>query len=220
MTNFTLEIQDQEAKAALAELLRRGQDLTEPMADIARALRNAAEDAFQNEASPFGAPWEALAASTIKARERGGHWPGSILQLSGGLAASVGSDSGPDWAEVAPPRSTRPSTSSAASVPRARGDEPTFSWRRIMGWLAEIRAAGPQYTHRLRQPADGWPEDAWAREILPRIDPTAHEVAPWARGQANRYHWDDVQFNAVTQHEFLRRLVTLTGMRYSRHKGE
>lgn len=33
--------------------------------------------------------WVPLAASTIERRERRGHWPGKVLQETGGLAASV-----------------------------------------------------------------------------------------------------------------------------------
>lgn len=97
---ISIEIEDRLVLDTLADLQRRSSDLSEPMADIARLLRNTAEDSFQDEVDPWGRSWLDLSERTKKAREKKGHWPGSILQVSGGLAASVTSGSGRDWASV------------------------------------------------------------------------------------------------------------------------
>lgn len=58
-------------------------------AAIAAELLSLTEEAFEKEATPT-AKWQSLAKSTIAAREKKGHWPGKILQISaGGLASSV-----------------------------------------------------------------------------------------------------------------------------------
>lgn len=94
-----IEINDTQVMEVFNRLLAASQDFSEPMADIARMLRNTSEDAFQNQADPWGNPWKPLSAGTI-AKRRGDGDVLSILQDTGGLAGSVTSDSGLDWAEV------------------------------------------------------------------------------------------------------------------------
>lgn len=100
MADFTVEIQDAQLRAALQALAGRVRNAQPAMEDIARALRNHTEDAFDNERSPFGAAWEELAESTIERREKERHWPGPILQITGQLAGSISSAAGADWASV------------------------------------------------------------------------------------------------------------------------
>lgn len=87
---FEVIIQDDEVQAMLSRLLQRTGDLSEPMADIARILTNVTEDAFQDETSPFGAPWAPLKSGR----------QGKILQDTGQLVASIGTASGQDYAEL------------------------------------------------------------------------------------------------------------------------
>lgn len=100
MADFRVEIDDRALREGLRALTDRVQDATPLMEDIARVLRNHTEDAFRAETSPFGDPWAALTDDTIKRREKDGHWPGSILQVSGQLAASLSTRAGPDFAEI------------------------------------------------------------------------------------------------------------------------
>ena len=101
MADFTIQITDRHAIDYLARVQARLGDLSHPMTGIARAMRNLTEDAFQAERSPFGAPWAPLSErSTIPRREASGHWPGPLLQVSGGLAASITSGSDRDSAWV------------------------------------------------------------------------------------------------------------------------
>lgn len=82
-------------------LLNRLDDLSAPMALIAAQLESAAERAFDEEADPAtGEPWAGLSDVTKARREKAGHWPGSILQVKGQLAASIESDYGKDFAQV------------------------------------------------------------------------------------------------------------------------
>lgn len=83
-----------EITAALNRLLARGNDLTEPMAAIAAVMESATEEAFANQADPTtGVPWAPLSDTTQTQRSKQGSWPGQVLQVSGGLAASIESQS-------------------------------------------------------------------------------------------------------------------------------
>lgn len=100
MADFRIEVDDRALRATLDRLLARASDMQPVMEDVARALRNHTEDAFQDERSPFGPAWADLKPATKQRRAKSGHWPGSILQVTGGLAASVSSAAGADWASV------------------------------------------------------------------------------------------------------------------------
>lgn len=100
MADFEVEIDDRALRATLDRLLDRVRDATPAMEDIARALRNHTEDAFENERSPFGPAWDDLSDVTKAIRAKDGHWPGPILQVTGGLAGSISSAAGADWASI------------------------------------------------------------------------------------------------------------------------
>jgi phage virion morphogenesis protein len=83
-----------EITAALNRLLARSNDLTEPMRAIAAVMESATEEAFANQADPAtGVPWAPLSDTTKTQRSKQGSWPGQVLQVSGGLAASIESQS-------------------------------------------------------------------------------------------------------------------------------
>jgi phage virion morphogenesis protein len=83
---FTIDVDDSGAEEALAELLRRGEDLTPLMANIAEDFHRVAMDNFEQQGQPA---WEPLSPATIRSRAKRGHWPGKILQQSGQMMASV-----------------------------------------------------------------------------------------------------------------------------------
>lgn len=86
---------------AINQLLDRVGNLREPMADIAAVLADASERAFADQADPeTGEAWPDLSDVTKRRREETGHWPGQILQVTGGLASSIDTDSGPDYAQI------------------------------------------------------------------------------------------------------------------------
>lgn len=87
---------------ALNKLLQRTNDLTPVMRGIAAIMESAAEGAFANEADPTtGKAWEPLSEeTTIPFRIESGHWPGQILQVKGGLAASIETTYGSDYAII------------------------------------------------------------------------------------------------------------------------
>jgi phage virion morphogenesis protein len=101
-----IRVTDREALAALERLERlerQTSNMSGPMADVARAMANLTEDAFQSERSPFGPAWADLSAPYVeRPRQKGGRGGNAhpILQLSGGLAASIDRDSGRDFAQV------------------------------------------------------------------------------------------------------------------------
>lgn len=83
---ISVKIDDTEVKGALSRLSSMIDDLTPVMREITGVLADAAEDQFAAEGRP---QWKELATRTIDARTRKKTWPGRILQVSGGLAASV-----------------------------------------------------------------------------------------------------------------------------------
>lgn len=95
-----IEIQDDEVQAMLNRLLQKTDDLSDPMSSIANILFNAAEEAFLDEASPFGDPWAELSPVTVAIRTEMGKWPGKKLHLDNALVPSVAPQSGKDYAEV------------------------------------------------------------------------------------------------------------------------
>ena len=68
------------------------------MRQIAGIMADAVEENFEKEGRPER--WPPLARSTIKQREKQGHWPGKILQRTGSLASSVSSESDTHSASV------------------------------------------------------------------------------------------------------------------------
>lgn len=97
---ISVDIRDAGVEAMLQQLLARTDDLSPAMGDIARILVNATEDAFLNQASPFGFPWEPLSDATLEEAARQGRTNPRILQDTGQLAGSVASDFGSDFAEL------------------------------------------------------------------------------------------------------------------------
>ena len=96
----TIQIDNQEVLDAFNRLIASVEDMTPVMANVAQALESETERQFASESGPFGA-WPELAPSTIKERTASGTWPGKMLQRSaGGLAASVFSNYGRDFAEI------------------------------------------------------------------------------------------------------------------------
>ncbi|MER2490688.1 phage virion morphogenesis protein [Catenovulum sediminis] len=82
----------------LQRITDKTDDLTEAMQEVAATLEDAAEQAFKDERAPTGEPWEALSDNYLKQNPK--RVGGQILQASGGLAASIESDYGSDWASV------------------------------------------------------------------------------------------------------------------------
>lgn len=97
---ITIEVNDRPVLDVLDRLLGLMGDMSPVMADVAQALASEAEQQFETQSGPSG-PWEALSEdATIPMRIRAGTWPGKVLQVSGGLAASVQTSYGPDFASI------------------------------------------------------------------------------------------------------------------------
>lgn len=87
MSDLRLQVKD-DVTAELAAIQRHLKDSQPLMRGIAVELLALTETAFEKEGD--GQKWPKLAATTIKNRQKKGHWPGKILQVSAaGLAASV-----------------------------------------------------------------------------------------------------------------------------------
>lgn len=81
-----VKVESDTISPALQALGARLSDLTPLMRQIAAILESEIEDNFEAEGRPA---WDALSPVTIKRREKGGHWPGKKLQVTGQLAASI-----------------------------------------------------------------------------------------------------------------------------------
>ncbi len=81
-----IDIDDRQLQALMKKLAGRVQNMRPAMRATAGIMHDEVEENFAREGRPA---WEPLAESTIKSRERRGHWPGSLLQVSGQLAASI-----------------------------------------------------------------------------------------------------------------------------------
>lgn len=71
--SFEITVNDAEVRAALERLASTLADPTPVMQDIGRVLANITEDAFQDERSPTGVPWEPLTPEyVLRPRKKGG----------------------------------------------------------------------------------------------------------------------------------------------------
>ena len=106
-----ISISDEQARSAFVRLADLGRDMSPLMKKAAGHLEAASDSAFEREADSFtGAPWVPLAPATIKQRVDLGLWPGKILDRRGasGLAGSVLSTFGTDFAEVSSDEQSAP----------------------------------------------------------------------------------------------------------------
>ncbi len=85
MIEMISRIEDQEVHQLLRQLQERGDNLTPAMEKIAGIMHGAVEKNFDVEGRP---KWPALAASTIKQREKIGKWPGKMLERKGQMKKS------------------------------------------------------------------------------------------------------------------------------------
>lgn len=81
-----VKVDDRGAITLLKKLSKKMGDMSPVMKVIAGIMHDAVEENFKEEGRPR---WTPLASATIGQREKKGHWPGKILQVSGQLAASV-----------------------------------------------------------------------------------------------------------------------------------
>lgn len=96
---ISIEVNDQEVRDLLNRLQSKMSSMAPVFADIAQAMESETESNFAKQAGPLGA-WPRLSEATIASRLKVGTWPGRILQVTGGLARSVVSASGSDFARI------------------------------------------------------------------------------------------------------------------------
>jgi len=87
---ISVRMDTREVDAMLARLQKLTGDLSPLMVSIKQELLAQTEANFESQGRPA---WPALAASTIKQREKRKKWPGQILQVSGTLARSIMTES-------------------------------------------------------------------------------------------------------------------------------
>lgn len=89
LIEFTLELDDQEVSARLADLMTRLSDPRPFLERVGNYLVGQAGENFKGQHDPDGTPWAALRPVTIKAREKAKQLPLAILRRSGHLAGSI-----------------------------------------------------------------------------------------------------------------------------------
>jgi phage gpG-like protein len=82
MINITVD--DKGVVQLLKRIEQKMGNMRPVMRVIAGIMHDAVEENFEKEGRP---KWKPLKKSTIKQRERKGHWPGKILQVADSLQA-------------------------------------------------------------------------------------------------------------------------------------
>lgn len=106
---FRSEVRDEEARAAIEGLLSRLEDRLPFYNAVGNVLVGSAQENFRREHSPAGRPWKPLLPATIKARERAGQTPVTILRSNSkgkagsSLAGSISYEATNDEARVGSP---------------------------------------------------------------------------------------------------------------------
>lgn len=96
-----IELDTKEALKGLRKLEGKASDLSPLMEDISGMLADITEDAFEGQYDPeTGIGWASLDPAYQSQRFRQGTWPGSILQVTGGLATSITTDFGNNFAQI------------------------------------------------------------------------------------------------------------------------
>src|SRR3989339_368312 len=96
--SIEIKVDNQEILKALKRLSEKTKNLRPVMRNIAGIMMDSVEENFAQQGRP---KWKDLAEVTKKQRKKEGKWPGMILQKSqGGLADSISSDYGDDYAIV------------------------------------------------------------------------------------------------------------------------
>ena len=97
---ITIEVNDRSVLDTLNRMVQGLGDATPVMADLANVLASESKHQVASQSGPLG-PWPALSDVTKQMRGLRGTWPGRMLQVSSaGLAASVQTAHGPDWASI------------------------------------------------------------------------------------------------------------------------
>lgn len=103
---ITVEINEDQITAALADALSRLDDMSQIMNAVGGMMRDQTKDRFAEHRAPDGSVWAArspvtLAAYDRRAKQDGGvkSW-GGVLHYSGQLGGNIHHSYGPDFAEV------------------------------------------------------------------------------------------------------------------------
>lgn len=104
-----ITLRDQDAGLELQGILARLDDRRSFYASVGERLLSSSKDRFREENAPDGTPWAALKARTIKARERKGQTPLTILRSNSkgkagsSLAGSVNYEASSEEVKIGSP---------------------------------------------------------------------------------------------------------------------
>jgi phage virion morphogenesis protein len=103
MSTATIELQDAELLRAIGSALALLEHPRELMEAIGARLESNVQQRFDTKRAPSGAPWPALAPATVSywyARKYPRGIPGSLLERTRQLRASLAFNTGDDWLEI------------------------------------------------------------------------------------------------------------------------
>ena len=125
--SFRVEIEDNAVQAAFARLIRAGEDLTPVMRMVANHLADAAEESFEQERSPLGEAWPALAPATQKARAKSDY---DMAQCYSRAATSSGKywPTGGQWKPSPEPTQSTQQCTSLDPLKRTSQRDPIWAW--------------------------------------------------------------------------------------------
>ena len=110
--SIKIGLTDEEARTSLQQLLDRMGDRTGFYKSVGERLVGSTAENFRRQSDPNGTPWLSLRPATIKARERKGQLPLTILrsnskgQIGSSLAGSINYNANNDGVLIGSPKET------------------------------------------------------------------------------------------------------------------
>jgi phage virion morphogenesis protein len=104
----TIDLRDEQLLRAIGSMLAVMEQPSRLMREIGAVMERNAEQRFDSKTDPAGAAWRPLARNTIDhwyARKYPSGIPGSLLERTRLLRASLAYNSGDDWVEIGTSRS-------------------------------------------------------------------------------------------------------------------
>jgi len=99
----TIELQDRALLRAIGNMLALMESPRRLMDEIGAAIEKRAQQRFDTKTDPSGVPWPPLAKSTVDfwyAKKYPDGIPGSLMERTGLLRASLAHNAGDDWVDI------------------------------------------------------------------------------------------------------------------------
>ncbi len=166
--SISAELQIREAQAQLRGLLARMADLRPFLNAVGDRIIGSTGENFRREAGPDGKPWMPLAPATVKARQRKGQTPITILRsnskgrIGSALAGSINKEVGDNEVRIGSPKETAAihqlggtiqKPARAAKIYRLRGKDGNIGRRFVKKSKANVVTDATIPAHSITIPA-------------------------------------------------------------------